>query len=62
MFRMCPPMSAHRPPDNDGNAGWYDERFSGYGDIADPISSSSYLLRLLGSGWLFRSRMPIAAT
>ena len=34
----------------DGIAGWYDERFSGYGDLSDPISSSSCLLRLLGPG------------
>jgi SAM-dependent methyltransferase len=34
----------------DGIAEWYDDRFAGYGDLSDPLSSSSQLLRLLGPG------------
>lgn len=43
-------MSQQHRPRYDGNAEWYDELFARYGDLADPLSSSSLLARLLGPG------------
>lgn len=43
-------VSQRHRPRYDGNAEWYDELFARYGDLADPLSSSSLLARLLGPG------------
>jgi SAM-dependent methyltransferase len=42
--------AARSGPRYDGNAEWYDQVFSGYGDLSDPLSNASYLVRALGPG------------
>jgi SAM-dependent methyltransferase len=37
-------------PRYDGNAEWYDQVFAGYGDLTNPVSNASVLVRVLGPG------------
>jgi SAM-dependent methyltransferase len=47
-----PTRTRSETPRYDGHAEWYDEFFSryGYGDLTDPTSNASHLVRLLGKG------------
>jgi SAM-dependent methyltransferase len=49
-YRPRVTRASERQPRYDGIAEWYDDFFSRYGDLADPLSTSSHLARLLGPG------------